>query len=229
MVVRGLLVTISLLCIIYCDPIKDQAKLLYWQWRCLNYANAGQTITFAQSQPPPVIWTKFCAANGVDESGLDARIFLGLMKRPDGGVRLVKVDVRGVFAWNGLEPQDSNWLMDDNFSYSTKKGVDRIEYVNIVVIRPAGIIGNAAEVWDNSIFGADLPYFISLPYNSSKDDLHNTFNGAVLDPANPSHFTIAAHFSDGTSNPIDGYLDDHDKLTITQKVPVMPSATSRPE
>jgi hypothetical protein len=61
---------------------------------------------------------------------------------------------------------------------------------------------------------------ISVPYDEKLDFEHNyQINGAVLDPDNPSHFTIQVCYSDGTNNPINGYLDNDDRFTISQKIP----------
>jgi hypothetical protein len=86
------------------------------------------------------------------------------------------------------------------------------------VVKPAGLLRYAVPCdstdpltpISNSMAVIDLPY-------SEKPDLHNDkINGAVLDPTDPSHFTIQVSFSDGLNCPIDGYLQNDDTLRLHQ-------------
>ena len=42
----------ALLCVIYCDPIRDRVELLYRQEVCLNHRNVGTPVSLHGSSPP---------------------------------------------------------------------------------------------------------------------------------------------------------------------------------
>ena len=208
-----------LVCVIFSDPIKDRIILLYWQRQCLNYSNSGRPVSLAVSSQPPPCWVKFNTANGtpITAQNPSGCVFLGCMKCPDGVDRLVFVEVQAGAGDNGA----LDWFVNTDGTLGLKTRSDSLRWMQALVMRPATIDEDAAAIWGkNPRRMPGVVLTISLPYDSNANDRRNeVINGAVLDRGNPSHFTIQTNFSDGSSNPIDGYLDNNDVLTIRQRTP----------
>ena len=184
-----LFAAVVLSCLAFGRQALQQATVLYWQRQCLNYPNAGQPVSFALSAAgQPAAWAKFQSACGAPAGQPSSYcLYLGRMKRPDGAQRLVYVYFCNVY--NG-----------------PPKTFVAIAYN---VIDPATLTRPAQSLADN--LAGDFVLGVATPQNSP------AAHGAVLDPADPSHFTVKIDLIYGQTSILDGFLDNNDKLQLEQR------------
>jgi hypothetical protein len=173
-----------------------QAAVLYWQRQCLNYPNTGQAVNFAfAAGTQPSAWTQFLLASNVGQVPPPPHpptppyqsLYLGHMKRPDGADRVVYVAV----TCSNCGPPET--------AVST-------EYV---IVQPATVT-RAAQILD---VGGAGGFFLGDATPTTSPTIH----GAILDPADPSHFTITVTLINGQTSILDGFLDNNDTLHIDQR------------
>jgi hypothetical protein len=166
-----------------------QATVLYCQRQCLNYANTGNVVNLTAAVPgPPWAWIRLKNLTGARSNDPGTCcVYLGGMKRPDGIERLVYVYFRNIY----------------NGPPKTLVGV------GYDVLQPATIT-SAAVATTNTLAGE---FVLGVATPTSTPVVH----GAVLDPADPSHFTINVTLIDGRTSVLDGFLNNNNVLHIEQR------------
>jgi hypothetical protein len=180
---------VVLLCIAFGRQAWTQAVVLYWQRQCLDYPNTGQPVSFAPSAAgQPSAWARFQSATGAPAGQPNTYcLYLGRMNRPDGVQRLVYVYFCNVY--NG-----------------PPKTLVGIAYD---VIDPATLTRPAKSLADD--MAGDFVLGVASPTNNP------AVHGAILDPTDPSHFTVQVDLLYGRTSVLDGFLGNDDKLQIEQR------------
>jgi hypothetical protein len=83
-----------------------QARLLYWQNKCMNYTAPADRVVFSSTQrlsPPDDPWTRFYSLLSPPGSQSAGTIFVGALTSPNGNRRLVAVECFP-------DPSTADWL-----------------------------------------------------------------------------------------------------------------------
>jgi hypothetical protein len=174
----------------------EHARLMHYQRRCLSHVEAPGTVVFDAATSTRKInsdWERFYALFSPPGGKHGATVFVHELSRPDGGTRLVVVEADLPVS---AMPRQLFLLFSPLRLDST-------------VIAPGGLL-EQPQLRSN---GSWL-----TPFGFS-DPTGLYLHAGQIDPANPSHFTIAFDYPDH-SGTIDGWLQPNDSILFELRDPL---------
>jgi hypothetical protein len=181
-------------------PAWNHARLLHYQRRCLTHVEVPGTIVFDAANLTRKInadWERFYALFSPPGGKHGATVFLHELRRPDGVTRLVAVEA---------DLPASAMPRQLLLMFAPLR-------LDSTVIVPGGLL-EQPQLQSN---GSWL-----TPFNFS-DPSGLYLHAGQIDPANPSHFTIAFDYPDH-SGTIDGWLQPNDSILFELRDPLARAA-----
>jgi hypothetical protein len=181
----------------------NQARLLHYQRRCLTHVDSPGTLAFdggSGIRKPNADWERFYALFSPPGGIHGPTVFVHELRRPDGGKRLVVVEAElpASSMPNQVLPLFAPPLRFDS----------------TVIVR--------GGLWEQPQLRSNGSWF--TPYGFlDRPGFH--LHAGQIDPANPSHFTIAFDYPDH-SGTIDGWLQPNDSILFERRGPLSREARS---
>jgi hypothetical protein len=180
-----------------------QARLLYWQSKCMNYRAPADKVVFSAwpfNGWKSADWESYYATYSPPGQRSDATLFVGERTAPNGNRRLVAV--------NAVKSGEGRTTNDGYVLTGFLSGHARLFELGSAGTRPVEKHQiQFPESHAGFVFREGIVVYAGQP-----------------DPADTSHFTIRAEV-DGTGQLIDGWLTNDDRVLLERRTTSPPPST----